>query len=68
MPETPLSDRDFDLVSTIYHAAKGARISRQHAADAREANDQEAAAFLETARKQYDDLAARGCQLLKQRL
>lgn len=68
MADSPLKDKDYDLVSTVYHAAQGAQISRQFAADAREAGDEEAAAFLESARKEYAELAERGKQLLKQRL
>lgn len=68
MADAPLKDKDYDLVSTVYHASQGAQISRQYARDARETGDEEAAAFFESVRQEYAALAERGKQLLKQRL
>ena len=68
MADAPLRDSDFDLVSTVYHAAQGARTSRQYAEEARACGDAEAAAFLDAAHDQYEALAERGRYLLKQRL
>jgi len=44
-----LKDKDYDLISVIYHASQGCETARQYAADAQRENDQEAAAFFNKA-------------------
>jgi hypothetical protein len=40
-----LKDKDYDLISVVYHASQGCETARQYAADAKRENDKEAAAF-----------------------
>src|ERR1700716_4333980 len=44
-----LKDKDYDLISVIYHASQGCETARQYAADAQRENDQDAAAFFNEA-------------------
>jgi hypothetical protein len=47
MANAILKDKDYDLISVIYHAIQGCETVRQYAADAEKENDKEAAGFLQ---------------------
>jgi len=49
MASAILKDKDYDLISVIYHASKGCATARQYATDAEKENDKEAAAFFNNA-------------------
>lgn len=68
MANQSLKDKDYDLISVIYHAAQGAELCRQYAEDAQEEGDQEAAQFFNQVREQSQQLIQKGKQLLKGRL
>ena len=53
-----LKDKDYDLISVIYHASQGCETARQYAADAQRENDQEAAAFFDKALEMNVQLVA----------
>jgi len=36
---SPMKDKDFDLVSTLYHALQGAELSQQYRRDAESSGD-----------------------------
>jgi hypothetical protein len=63
-----LKDKDYDLISVIYHASQGCETARQYAADAQRENDQEAAAFFNEALELNAQLVRRGKELLEKRL
>jgi hypothetical protein len=64
-----LKDKDYDLISVIYHASQGCETARQYASDAERENDKEAAAFFfNEALKLNARLVQKGKELLKQRL
>ena len=63
-----LKDKDYDLISVIYHASQGCETSRQYAADAQRENDEEAAAFFNKALELNAQLVRRGKELLEKRL
>lgn len=65
---SPVRDKDFDLVSTLYHASQGAELSHKYAADAEANSDKEGHEFFVKAAKEYGDLADEARKLLKQRL
>lgn len=65
MADQPISNAQYNLVSMVYHAGQGAETCRKYVADAQQAGDQDAAAFLEEARRHYEQLAQKGLQLLK---
>jgi hypothetical protein len=63
-----LKDKDYDLISVIYHASQGCETTRQYSSDAQRENDKEAAAFFNEALKLNAQLVQKGKKLLKQRL
>lgn len=63
-----LKDKDYDLISVVYHASQGAETCRQYASDAKKAGDQNASAYFEEVRGQYAQLVKKGKDLLKSRL
>jgi hypothetical protein len=68
MASAILKDKDYDLISVIYHASKGCATARQYATDAEKENDKEAAAFFNSAVALNEQLVQKGKELLKQRL
>lgn len=68
MNSTALKDKDFDLVSVVYHASQGCETTRQYAEDAKSQGDEDAARFFQDVHGQYEGLVAKGKELLKRRL
>jgi hypothetical protein len=68
MASALLKDKDYDLISVIYHASQGCETARQYAADAKRENDEDAAAFFNEAVELNAQLVDKGKNLLKQRL
>jgi hypothetical protein len=68
MESAILRDKDYDLISVIYHASQGCETAKQYASDAERENDKEAAAFFNEALKLSAQLVHQGKELLKQRL
>ncbi|WP_339882996.1 hypothetical protein [Vreelandella maris] len=64
----PIKDKDFDMVSTLYHASQGANLCSQFSRDADSSSDQEAKAFFDRVARQYDDIAQEAKKLLKDKL
>ncbi|PMR75195.1 hypothetical protein [Billgrantia endophytica] len=65
---SPIDDKDFDLISTLYHATQGAHRSDGYARDAESRSDSEVQEFFKKASQQYSNLADEARQLIKQRL
>jgi len=63
-----MKDKDYDLVSTLYHALQGVETSERYRQDAEKAGDQEAMAFLQEAQGQYRQIADKAKSLLGNRL
>jgi hypothetical protein len=68
MANAILKDKDYDLISVIYHASQGCETARQYAADAKKENDNEAAGFFNKPLELNEQLVQKGKELLKQRL
>jgi len=49
MASAILKNKDYDLISVIYHASQGCETARQYAADAEKEKDKEAAGFFNKA-------------------
>jgi thymidylate kinase len=64
----PVNDKNFDMVSTLYHASQGVQLSQQFSQDATEKSDQEAQAFFDRVTQHYEDIADEARKLLKQTL
>jgi len=63
-----MDDKQYNLLSVLYHASQGAETIDKYLEDAQKAGDQEMTQFLQTVQQQYVQLAQQGKQLLKQRL
>ena len=68
MKKGPLKDKDFDLVSVIYHASQGCENCATYAEDARRENDSEAAQYFSEVKDQNEKLILKGKELLKKRI
>lgn len=68
MPNTPLRDKDYDLISVVYHASQGLDTCRRYADDANAARDQEVAEYFKEVTSRYAELVDKGKHLLKDRL
>jgi hypothetical protein len=68
MASAILKNKDYDLISVIYHASQRSETARQYAADAERENDKEAVAFFNEALELNARLVQKGKELLKQRL
>lgn len=68
MSNNALRDKDYDLISTIYHAAQGEDICRQYMEDAKKEGDNDAAQFFQEVQHQNQQLVKKGKDLLKKRL
>ncbi|KYF88607.1 hypothetical protein BE17_34655 [Sorangium cellulosum] len=63
-----VADKDYNLVSVLYHALQGAETYAQYVQDAQKQGDQELASFFGEVRQEELRLAERAKQLLGQRL
>lgn len=61
-------DKDYNLVSVLYHALQGAETYAQYVQDAQRQGDQELASFFSEVRQEELRLAERAKHLLGQRL
>ena len=68
MAMQPLQDKDYDLISVIYHASQGYETCRTYSEDAKNAGDNDAARFFEEVMNQNEQLVQKGKQILKDRL
>ncbi len=64
----PLKDKDYDLVSALYHNLQGAAHAATYIEDAKEVNDKEVDEFFQEAKKLHNELAERAKKLLASRL
>lgn len=65
---SPMKDKDFDMVSTLYHASKGMNLCSQYSRDAESNSDQEAKEFFDRVAGQYDEIAQGAKKLLRDKL
>ena len=63
-----LTDKDYNLVSTLYHALQGAETAGVYMQDAKSAGDNELNQYFQDAQRQYKELADRAKSLLSNRI
>lgn len=68
MPEMPVRDKNYDLISVLYHALQGAETLTSYIADAERANDEELRGFLQDTEQRYRAVANQAKKLLAGRL
>jgi hypothetical protein len=61
-------DENYNLISVVYHALKGAELSAQYVRDAEAAGDEQLAQFFEEVRGSHVELAQQAKQFLAERL
>lgn len=66
--QQPLQNKDYDLISVIYHASQGYETCEQYAKDAEKEGDQDVARFFNEVSEQNQRLVEKGKDLLKKRL
>lgn len=66
--QTGERDESYALISVLYHALQGAETIDQYIQDARQAEDEELAAFFEETKEAYVERAAEAKELLAARL
>lgn len=62
------NDRNYDMISVLYHLLQGADTLDQYCADAEKANDSELAAFFREVQESNNQMARKAQRLLKNRL
>ncbi|WP_179153352.1 hypothetical protein [Chromohalobacter israelensis] len=65
---SPVKDKDFDLVSTLYHALQGAEQSQQYRKDAESNGDQSCQEFFSKIAGHYEEMANEAKSIIKDRL
>jgi len=69
MPQhKPLKDKDYDLVSTLYHALQGIETTDVYIEDAQKDGDEAIRNFLEDTQKKYREISVRAKELLAARI
>jgi hypothetical protein len=63
-----MKDKDYNLVSTLYHALQGLETCGAYGKDAEEAGDSDVVKFLQDAQDQYRQIAEQAKDLLRNRL
>jgi hypothetical protein len=61
-------DENYNLISIVYHALKGAELCAQYVRDAEAAGDEQLAQFFEEVRGSHIELAQQAKQFLAERL
>lgn len=65
---SPFKDKDFDLVSTLYHALQGAELSLQYRQDAESSGDKECQELFDEVAGHYKEMADKAKSVLKEKL
>ena len=68
MERQPLQNKDYDIISVIYHASQGYETCEKYCEDAEREGDNDAVQFFREVQEQNQKLVERGKQLLKSRL
>jgi len=65
---TGTADKDYNLISVLYHALSGADSCHKYIQDAKQAKDDELTAFFEESLKAYRSISEKAKQLVKARV
>ncbi len=68
MEKQPLQNKDYDLISVIYHASQGYETCEKYCDDAEKAGDRDAVQFFREVQEHSMQMVEKGKQLLKSRL
>lgn len=65
---SPMKDKNYDLISVVYHAAQGSELCRQYIEDAKNEGADDLADFFKEVQEQNQQLVEKGKELLKNKL
>lgn len=65
---SPMKDKNYDLISVVYHAAQGSELCRQYIEDAKNEGADDLAQFFKEVQEQNQQLVEKGKELLKNKL
>lgn len=65
---SPTDDRNYDMISVLYHLLQGSETLDRYCSDAEQAKDSELAAFFRELQENNNQMAQRAQRLLKNRL
>lgn len=65
---SPMKDKNYDLISVVYHAAQGSELCRQYIEDAQNEGADDLAEFFKEVQEQNQQLVEKGKELLKNKL
>ncbi|MCB2427982.1 hypothetical protein [Methylophaga pinxianii] len=65
---SPMKDKNYDLISVVYHAAQGSELCRQYIEDAQNEGADDLAQFFKEVQEQNQQLVEKGKELLKNKL
>ncbi|MDX1574087.1 MAG: hypothetical protein R3341_08675 [Methylophaga sp.] len=68
MATSSIKDKDYDLISAIYHAAQSDYSCKQYMEDAKKSGDDDAARFFQEVSEHNQQLINKGKALMKKRL
>jgi hypothetical protein len=68
MEKEVLKNKDYDLISVLYHASQAAETCKQYEQDAQSEGDSETAQFFSQVREENNKLVKKGKELLQKRL
>lgn len=63
-----MKNKDYDLISVLYHALQGAETTAKYIQDAEQEGDQEVVQYFRNAQENYQQLADRAKSLLVNRI
>ena len=64
----PVKDKNYNMISSIYHLAQGSESCKQYASDAQRDNDEEAANLFQELQRFYTEYGEKAAKILKDRL
>ena len=66
--DNPVKDKNYAMISSIYHLSQGSEMSKQYAQDAQRDGDNNAAEFFNELHRVYTEHGEKGAKILKERL
>ncbi|SHF24483.1 hypothetical protein SAMN02745148_02157 [Modicisalibacter ilicicola DSM 19980] len=66
--DNPVKDKNYDMISSLYHLAQGSEMSKQYARDAEKEGDNDAVQLFNELQRNYSEFGDKIARLLKERL
>nr|WP_299242296.1 hypothetical protein [uncultured Halomonas sp.] len=66
--DNPVKDKNYDMISSLYHLAQGSEMCKQYAKDAEQEGDNDAAQLFNELQRNYTEYGDKIAKVLKERL